>query len=578
MGDQAYFSQEILRKSKQIRKAILETNPPKISKKILILSGSTIGEISGVLELFCLNHGIAVEIVEGEYGRFFEQAVFEAEKLAAYDFDFVYVHTSNRNIRNWPEPFQSEEQISDMLKNDFGRFERVLTSLQDNFRCPIIQNNFEPKPLRVMGNMDVTAPSGHIHYINALNELLYRYATAHPGVYIQDISFLASMYGLGKWQDASYWHRYKYALTLNAIPYLCHNLSNIIKSICGLNKKCIALDLDDTLWSGVIGDDGEDGIEIGPETPLGEAHMAFQAYLRQLKAIGIMLAVVSKNDESIARKAFSRPEMLLSAQDFTEFIANWEPKSANLYELARKMNLGADAFVFVDDNPAEREEVRRKLPDIAAPIMDDVDRFAQSLDEQGYFETTGLSEEDGKRNEYYSQNKIRDEEQSRFSDYQEYLKSLDMHWEFEPFRPDSIGRIVQLINKTNQFNLTTLRVTLPEVEEFMRNDAMLCIQGRLTDKFGDNGIVTLFIGEIVGKTLHIRLWLMSCRVFKRELEFRLWEYIQNICLDLGISLIIGEYRPTEKNVLVKDFFSSLGFTRKSITTDDVSTWEFPVTT
>lgn len=576
ISDQLFTSQEILLKKRAVKRLLSSQTVPLLKKRLLILSGSTIGEIADILILFCLNHGIELEIIQGEYGRFYEQAVFEAEELKKQSFDLIYIHTTNRNIRCWPEPFESKESADKKLADEFFLFEQTLTALERRFKCPIIQNNFEAPPYRLMGNRDAVEHTGRVHYARALNERLYQFSRRHAGVYIQDIDYLASVYGLGRWQDPSYWHRYKYALAPDAIPYLCHNLSNIIKSICGLNKKCIALDLDGTLWGGTVGDDGSDGIEIGPETPLGEAFSAFQSYLKSMKKLGIPLAVVSKNEEVWAKSAFQRPEMALKLEDFSEFHANWNPKSENLQKIAANMNLGIDSFILVDDNPAEREEVTRILDGVAAPDMSSPDYYVRTMDEQGYFEITAFSQEDKKRPDYYLENGSREKQRLDYTNYGDYLRSLEMIYEFRDFDPEALERITQLINKTNQFNLTTVRTSLPEVKEKIRDERALCIQGRLSDKFGDNGIVTLLMAEIEADRLHIRSWLMSCRVFKRNLEYRLFEYLLERCRERGIASITGEYRPTAKNAIVAEFYGSLGFDRKEVLEDGGTLWEYGI--
>lgn len=564
---------ELIRKKRSWKRKLLKQNPPKLKKKLYILSGSTIGEIADQIELFCLRFGIKLEIKYGDYARFFEEAVFDSENIKAFQPDYIYIHTSNKNIQNWPKPCESKEQVDVKADLDFKRYKMVLDSLLNIFSCPIIQNNFELLPYRILGNKDLLEPSGKNHYIDLLNHKLYDYVQNKDGVYINDINYLSAYMGIQNWYDPDFWYRYKYALSLDAIPYLAHNLSLIIKSLCGLNHKVLALDLDNTLWGGVVGDDGVDALHIGSETALGEAFSDFQTYLDDLKKLGIVLTVVSKNEEDIAKKAFSRKEMILSLEDFPEFKANWEAKSSNIKEIAKNLNLGLDSFVFVDDNPAERQEVKMNAPVVAVPEISQPEQYIFDLDFHGYFEITNFTAEDTKRTDYYKQNKLREEEQANYTDYNDYLNSLQMKWEFTDFDPAAIERITQLINKTNQFNLTTARMGFNEVKEKMLADDYLCLQGTMEDKFGDNGIVTLLIGKIVENTLQIDLWVMSCRVFKRNGEYKLFDYLVTRCKEKGISQIRGTYIPTAKNAIVKDFYETLGFRLTKTNENNSTEWE-----
>lgn len=552
-------TRELLRKKKAIKRKLLLSNPPKLKKRLYILSGSTIGEIADQIQLFTLRYGVELQVGQGGYGRFFEEAVFEWEAIQTFQPDFIYIHTSSRNVCGWPDPYEEKTLVEKRLEAEFDRFCTVLDSLLAHFSCPIIINNFEPLPYRLMGNKDIWEPSGRNFFLQELNRRLTAYVQEHPGVYLQDAAYLASCFGLRQWSSPEFWYRYKYALSLDAIPFLCHNLSNILKSLCGCNHKCAALDLDGTLWGGVVGDDGMDQLQIGAETAEGEAFTAFQAYLKDLTKLGVVLAVVSKNEEDAAKQVFSRSEMVLSLDDIASFCANWEAKSENLKKLSLQMNLGLDSFVFVDDNPAERQEIRMNAGQACVVELDQPEQFLFALDDLGCFECTHSSQEDKQRTQYYQANQLRQLEQDRFTNYKDYLNSLHMDWQFSGFDSLAAERIVQLINKTNQFNLTTLRLGLNEVKAFMDAQNALCFQGKMSDKFGDNGIVTLFIGEVLEDTLFIRLWVMSCRVFKRNGEFAFFEYILQQCRERGVRRLVGRYVPTEKNRIVKDFYPSIGF-------------------
>lgn len=551
--DAAYISQ----KKKSLKKKLLQ-KPGLIEKKIALLSGSTIGEIKPILEVFLLYHGIKPIFFEGGYHLFFEDLVFDNPDLREFAPDLIYIHTSNRNLTAWPAPTDDTAAADALLEQQMSRFEQMWQAAEA-YHCPIIQNNFEAPSYRLLGNRDGVLPGGRVRFINKCNRRMASYAETHPNFYIQDLHYLSSLYGLDNWCDESQWYLYKYTLATAYIPYLCQNLASIMKSIFGKNHKSVVTDLDNTLWGGVIGDDGPEGIAIGSETPAGMAFQAFQTYLKELSSLGILLNVASKNEESLALEGFSRPESVLKREDFLCFKANWEPKSVNLANIAKELNLLPDSLVFMDDNPAEREIIRQELPAVAVPEINAPEEYIKAIDRSGFFEVTTLSEDDKKRGDMYKQNLARQEQAASFADYGSYLKSLSMTAEILPFAPQKLERITQLINKTNQFNLTTRRYTAAEVEALSASSDYITLSGSLTDKFGDNGLVSAIIGHKEGSHLLIDLWIMSCRVFKRELELAMFDRLVAACQAQGITTIEGIYYPTRKNLLVVDFYATIGF-------------------
>ncbi len=546
---------QILKSKRALKKQLL-LNEDLTEKKIALLSGSTIGEIQPIYELYLLSHGIKPTFFIGQYNRYYEEAVFCDSSLGEFAPDLIYVHTSNFNIDKWPNPTDSEEQVLSLLNETFEKQEQVLSSLTQNHSCPIIQNNFEPLPYRILGNYDVVSKSGRLNYINALNERLYSYARDNSNIYINDIAYLSSLCGIDNWSDANSLYLYKYALSPQAIPLLCKSIANITKAIFGKNKKVLSVDLDNTLWGGIVGDDKE--IAIGDETPIGYAYSDFQKYIKALISTGVLLNACSKNEEKTAKEAFSLPNQVLSAEDFALFQANWNEKSENLKDASTNLNLLLESFVFVDDNPAERELVLSMLPEVeVVSLTSEPSEYISCIDRQGYFESVGISQDDIKRNSFYRSDQKRKEAQKTFASYEEYLSSLEMTCELTGF--SNVSRITQLVNKTNQFNLTTLRYTQSEIENIAISDSYIKISARLKDKFGDNGIVSVLIGKVDGNVLNIDLWVMSCRVFKRNLEFTMLDELIRLCKEAGIKTITGQYIPTAKNAFVANLYESLGF-------------------
>lgn len=567
-----FDSEYIIRKKRSIRKNLLSQNRKWIEKRIAILGGSTTTDIKDILELFLLDAGIKPVFYESEFGKYWEEVIFDNSRLCDFKPDLIFIHTSRHNLTFLPSITNSEDEITLMLERQYKHFEQMWNHLSDKYHCPIIQNNMEKPYYRLLGNKDVSDIHGHTNFINRLNAKFYEYAQAHENFFIHDIDYLSSQYGLDEWQNPLYWYMYKYSLCVPAIPLFAYSLSSIIKAIYGLNKKAIVLDLDNTLWGGVIGDDGVEGIQLGPELPMGQAYSDFQNYLLQLKKMGIVLNICSKNDMENAIAGLNHPDSSLSPEDFACIIANWENKDENIKHIAQRINLGLDSLVFIDDNPAEREIVRRNLPDVAVPQIQKIEDYIRIIDHSRFFEAALITQDDINRNEMYKANFEREEFLRNFSSYDDYLKSLEMVATIRGFEPIYFDRIAQLCNKTNQFNLTTKRYSVAEIKEIAENDNYIHLYGTLQDKFGDNGLIGVIIGEKIKDELHIQLWLMSCRVFRRNMEYAMFDRLIEECLLRKIKYIHGYYYPTLKNRMVRDFYASIGF--QKIREDDSGNTEW----
>lgn len=582
-----FDSDYILKKSKRIRRELLEgrgagaDGKQFLKKKIAVLGGSTTHDIIRILDLFLLDQGIEAEFYESEYAQYWQDAMFDNPELREFAPDLIYIHTTSRNITMYPAFDDRREQAVDKLKSQYRHFEAMWEKLAAVYHCPIIQNNFEYPGYRLLGNREAVDFHGKIAFINKLNLMFAEYAETHGNFYLHDINYAAASYGLDKWADSSYWHMYKYAMSMQAIPEFSYNLCHMIKAVFGKNKKALVLDLDNTLWGGIVGDDGPENLEIGQETPMGQVYQEFQSYIKAHKDLGILLNVNSKNDEENAIAGLKHPDGVLKPDDFIVIKANWEPKSQNMAEIASTLNIGKDALVFVDDNPREREIVRMQIPEAAVPEITKgeelaPDKFIKILDKNGYFEVISLSEDDKKRNEMYKANALRKSQEESFGDYREFLKSLEMKAVIKNFDPVHFSRIAQLTNKSNQFNLTTKRFTQAEIEQIAQDSAYITLYGRLTDKFGDNGVVSLVIGRIEGKVLYVELWLMSCRVLKRDMEFAMMDALVEAGREKGISRIMGYYYPTPKNAMVKNFYEIQGFTKVEEDAEGNTVWQFEI--
>lgn len=567
----------ILKKKKALKRELLQnTQQTFLEKKIAILGGSTTRDIRDILELFLLNYGIRPCFYESEYNQYYADGMFPNPALEEFHPDILYIHTSNRNIEQYPSLEDDRTLVTQKLQAEYERFQALWEHLHAVYGCPVIQNNFEPPLYRLLGNRDASDHRGRWNYIQRLNQMFYEYADTHQDFYIHDICYEAADYGLERWSDPFYWNMYKYAMCVPAIPYTAFQLARIIKSIFGRNKKVLNLDLDNTLWGGVIGDDGPENIEIGQETSLGQTYAEFQDYLKQHKKLGVLLSVNSKNNEETALSGLERADSVLKREDFVAFRANWEPKSHNLYTTAEELKLLPESFVFVDDNPAEREIVRQEVPGAAVPEITKVEEYIRVLDRSGFFEVTNFSEDDLKRNEMYLANEQRNRMQKNFSDYGDYLRSLEMKAQIGAFDPAYFSRIAQLTNKSNQFNLTTHRYSQSEIEQIAADPQYLTLCGRLEDKFGDNGVVSIVIGRKEKDVLQIELWLMSCRVLKRDMEYAMMDTLVKQCRDCGIRQIYGYFYPTAKNAMVKDFYALQGFEKLEEDVDENAKWSFRI--
>lgn len=572
-----FDAQLLLSKKKRLKRELLAASEHFLEIKVAILGGSTTSDVRQLLELFLLHHGIKPSFFESEYNRFYEDAVFGNPELEAFQPDVVYLHTGYRNLHSFPALGDTEAEVSEKLQAEYGRFVSVWEALARRFRCTVIQNNFEYPDERLLGSKDATDVHGRVNFITRLNLKFAEYAEAHSGFLIHDLNYLAAQYGLECWHDPSAWYLYKYAQAVPAIPCLADSVAKIIKALYGKNKKAFALDLDNTLWGGIVGDDGVEQLAIGQETARSEAFTAFQSYLKAHAQMGVLLNIDSKNEMCNAIAGLEHPEGVLKQDDFIVIKANWAPKSQNLAEIAQALQLGVDSIVFVDDNPAEREIIRQSFPTVAVPELgDEPAYYARILDRSGYFECVGLSREDLDKQRLYQQNARRTELAQSFTHYDDYLRSLQMRAQIAPFAPLYMQRIAQLTNKSNQFNLTTRRYTQAEIEAAAENPDCITLYGKLTDRFGDNGIVSVVIGERRGEALHLVLWLMSCRVLKRDMEYAMMDALVAKCRAASIQTVYGYYYPTAKNAMVRAFYADQGFAKIAEDEAGNTTWSLDV--
>ena len=425
----------------------------------------------------------------------------------------------------------------------------------------ILQMNFTEIDDKALGNYSCKVGSTFAYQIRKLNFMLSESMATRRNVYPLDILSVQIQLGNGKFYDAPLYYNAKMNVSMNALPFVAKAVTDVLKALAGRIKKCVVLDLDNTLWGGIIGDDGVDNIEIG-ELGRGHVFTDFQRWLKELKECGIILCVCSKNDESTAKEPFEQHgEMVLRLSDIALFVANWDDKAANIRLIQKTLNIGMDSMVFIDDNPFERNLVRQMIPEIEVPeLPEDPALYLGFLQEQNYFETASFTGTGSDRTKLYQAEFERTKLKVSFETIEGYLESLGMIGAAKPFEESKYSRIAQLTQRSNQFNLRTVRYTEADIQSMAHDPDYVTLYYTLKDRFGDHGLVGVVIMKKKnGDELFIDTWLMSCRVLKRGME----EYIVNCLIrearKLGYKRVYGEYIQTAKNSMVKDIYKEMGF-------------------
>jgi FkbH-like protein len=548
-----------------ITKLFGDTPPKDLSTKpirLALLGSGTMAHLHAAVRVAGLRRGLWISIYENDYGQYWQELTDPASALYEFKPNAVLFALDPHHLAvgidaalHAPDAELAFSEVRDRI----GECWRLA---REAFRCPIIHQAPLPVHPNLLGNNEHRLPGSRQSFILRLNHELRSLADAE-GVDVLALDSRASLDGLKAWHDPALWHRAKQEISPAAAPMYGELVARLLAAKQGRSAKCLVLDLDNTVWGGVVGDDGLEGLVIGQGSALGEAFVAFQEYARELSRRGVILAVCSKNDEANAVEPFDKhPEMVLKRHDIASFVANWNDKASNLRAIADELNIGIDSLVFVDDNPFERALIRRELPMVAVPeVGDDPATFAQTLADAGYFEALAVTEEDRARGEQYQGNRQRERLKASTTDLDSYLRSLEMELIWRQFDKVGLQRTVQLINKTNQFNLTTRRYTEEDVLAVMEDRRAFGLQLRLVDRFGDNGIIAIVIGKMNGpEDLVIDTWLMSCRVLGRQVEPTTLNLIAETAKRLGARRLIGEYLPTKKNGMVKDHYAKLGFT------------------
>jgi FkbH-like protein len=536
--------------------------------RLAVLGSSTNSHLMPSFRIAALRRGIWLTTYECAFGQYLQELSDPNSPLHEFQPNAVLFTFDARHLT------QGLEAGADSLQSQ-AAFQEIMRQLREcwrlareSFGCQILQQAALPVFPPLLGSNEHRLPGSRHWMVTSINAAL-RTVGDEDGIDLLAVDDRVAQDGLALWHDPILWHRAKQEISPLGAPLYGDLAVRLLVARLGRSYKCLVLDLDDTLWGGVIGDDGLEGIVLGQGSTLGEAFVAFQQYVKALSRRGIILAVCSKNNESTALSAFtSHPEMVLKHADMACFVCNWQDKAANIQAISKRLNIGLDSMVLVDDNLFERDLVRSALPMVAVPeLPDDPALFAQCLADAGYFESLVITDEDTKRSKFYQVDTAREMAQASSTDLKSYLRELQMELTWTHFDRMNLQRIVQLINKTNQFNLTTRRYTQDNVLTIMQDKTAFGLQFRLVDRLGDNGIIAIVIGRRVQDDVELDSWLMSCRVLGRQIENASLSVIVSEARRLGGTRLIGEYRPTARNGIVSAHYENLGFSHLEFDTE-----------
>ncbi|MDR3457454.1 MAG: HAD-IIIC family phosphatase [Verrucomicrobiae bacterium] len=553
------FLLSALRKKAQARKL----SPPKPAKekiRLAILGGYSLYPLHELIEHLCEMENLPVELWQGDYDNYISEIMDENSGLYEFAPQVIFLLPAERRC-------MYTGKLTDARGAQQAEARGVVDGLLDLARrvnektgAEVITTNFMLPARHDLGAYRSRTLGSDWSFRKWVNLELGLAAPAY--LHICDWEFLAHRLGGLAGRDERAWFESKQPCSSALLVELAREAAQLIASLKRAPKKVLVLDLDNTLWGGVVADDGLEGIELGDTSPRGEAFKAFQKYIVSLKQRGVLLAVCSKNDFAKAAEPFERhPDMVLRMEDIVCFKANWEPKSENIRAMAPELNLGLDSFVFVDDNPAEIEIVRQFAPEVTTILLgpDPADYVAQLADCR-LFEPKSITGEDAQRTSQYRSDAQRKALEATVTDMVSYLESLQMEAVISEFTPVDVPRLSQLINKSNQFNLTTRRRSEAEVIAVMNDPNFAGYSVRLKDRFGDHGLIGIVIGEKCGETMQVDTWLMSCRVLKRQVEEETLNELVRLTQARGGRRVKGIYLPTAKNEMVRDFYSRMGFT------------------
>lgn len=552
---------KIFSELKKAEKICLDSQKPI---KVALLGDTATQFLNIALKGTAKTEGVNLEIFEADFGQISRQIMDISSEYYEFNADYTIIFESTHKLLN--QYYKSSDSAKDFADNKIKYIEDLYDTIQSRTKSRIIYFNFPVIDHKIFGSFSNKVESSFNFQINKLNYLLsFEVAMNKNNFFIADLISIQNKWGRDFMFAPSIYTNTEMVLSINALPIVAHSVFSIISSLEGKFKKCLILDLDNTVWGGIIGDDGLEKIQIG-NLGIGKAFTEFQYWVKALQKRGIILAVCSKNDEEKAKEPFEKhPDMVLKLDDIAVFMANWENKADNIRKIQSILNIGFDSMVFLDDNPFERNLVRENLPEVCVPeLPKDPAEYLEYLYGLNLFETANFSENDTERTKQYQVEAQRVADLESFTNVEAFLKSMNMISDVQSFNNFSKPRVSQLTQRSNQFNLRTVRYTEQEIDLLIASDKHHTISFTLEDKYGDNGLICVIVLEEQDKeTLFIDTWLMSCRVLKRGMEYFTLNTISDLAKKLGYTYLIGEYIPTAKNQMVKNHYENLGFIGKN---------------
>ncbi|PWA04051.1 HAD-IIIC family phosphatase [Flavobacterium psychrotolerans] len=532
--------------------------------KVAILGDTATQFLTQTLRGLGYDNGFNLEIWEADFNQIERQVYDLSSELYEFTPEIVIVFQSSHKLLGKYNKIKPAQHVL-FASTELEAIENIYSNLTNNLNAKVIYYNYTEIDDSIFGNYANKTESSFLFQLRKLNYELMTLASKKPNLYLCDLSSIQNQVGKSNFFQTSVYINTEMVLSIDVLPKVATKTIDLINTLNGKFKKCIILDLDNTTWGGIIGDDGMENIQIG-SLGIGKAFSEFQYWIKKLKNRGIIVAVCSKNTESVAKEPFEKhPDMVLKMDDISVFVANWENKADNIRQIQSILNIGFDSMVFLDDNPFERNIVRENIPEICVPeLPEDPADYLEYLYTLNLFETVSFSNEDAERTKQYQIEAQRATIQQKFTNEDDFLKSLNMLSLVEPFNKFNAPRVAQLSQRSNQFNLRTIRYTDADIDRLVVSDDYFTFAFTLEDKFGDNGLICVVIlQQENSETLFIDTWFMSCRVLKRGMENFVLNTISSFAKENGYTRLKGEYLPTAKNEMVKEHYPNLGFEKNN---------------
>jgi FkbH-like protein len=544
----------------ELKQNLTQDFSPLPQRRLALLGDSATQFLARAIKAYGYGEKINFEVYEADFDQLNSEILDPNSELYHSQPEFIVLYLSAEKLldRFAATAIGGRE---DFARQTLAEIENWWTAVARSSRAKIIQLNFIEINDAVFGHFASKVPSSFPFQVKKLNFELMQLAQKQKHVFLADVASLSNQAGYANTHDPRLYATAKVAFALDFLPAVAKAITDIVKAVSGSVMKCLVLDLDNTLWGGVIGDDGMENIQVG-DLGIGHAYDHLQRWAKELQRRGIILAVCSKNNEDTAKKPFQEhPDMILRLEDIAVFVANWDNKVDNLKRIQATLNIGFDSMVFLDDNPFERNLVREHLPAVTVPeLPEDPAMYVAYLCGLNLFETASFSEEDLQRTQQYQAEAARTDFQKSFTSIDGYLGSLDMVSAVKPFDDFSLPRVAQLTQRSNQFNLRTIRYTVADIDRLRQAGDHVTLSFQLEDKFGDHGLIGLIIlKQLDGTTAFIDTWIMSCRVLKRGMEEFIVNQMVREARARGLKRLLGEYIPTSKNGMVGNLYRDLGF-------------------